>query len=189
MGEWWPGADAGRRELERLRRCSDSDRRAARAGGRDGTRVREQLGVRRECDCEQRAVVRRSRCPTAGTYVFETSGAIGACGYALELNTFISVLECVEHGRRIERQHIVGHGEDERSRAISARTCRSTLQPGEYTVQVKGGSFVAECSRRSRPARSACTCEAAADCTLHDKKTGALSRVSRFFSCRCQSGK
>ena len=29
--------------------------------------------------------------PTLGIYIFETSGAIGSCGFALELNTFITV--------------------------------------------------------------------------------------------------
>ena len=42
--------------------------------------------------------------PTAGTYTFETSGVVGACGLGLELDTSISVQSAAGTHRRDERQ-------------------------------------------------------------------------------------
>jgi hypothetical protein len=79
--------------------------------------------------------------PTAGTYVFETSGAIGACGYALELNTLITVLDA--------SSTVVASNDNTSSStgkmSFPGDLCSYVsvaLQPGNYTVQVKGGAFV-----------------------------------------------
>jgi subtilisin family serine protease len=80
--------------------------------------------------------------PTAGTYTFETSGAIGSCGFALELNTVISVVSAAS---------TVVATNDNTSSATGAMTfpgarcshVSATLQPGTYTVQVSGSSVPA----------------------------------------------
>jgi hypothetical protein len=77
--------------------------------------------------------------PTAGVYTFETSGAIGSCGFALELNTFITV--------KSSSGSVVGSN-DNTSSATGLMTfpgtrcsyVSATLQPGTYTVEVKGGN-------------------------------------------------
>jgi subtilisin family serine protease len=77
--------------------------------------------------------------PTAGVYTFETSGAIGSCGYAVELNTFITV--------KSSSGSVVGSN-DNTSSSTGAMTfpgtrcsyVSATLQPGTYTVEVKGGN-------------------------------------------------
>ncbi len=76
--------------------------------------------------------------PTAGVYTFETSGAIGSCGFALEMNTFITV--------RDGSGTVVG-ANDNTSSASGLMTfpgsrcsyVSATLQPGKYTVEVTGG--------------------------------------------------
>jgi hypothetical protein len=77
--------------------------------------------------------------PTAGVYTFETSGAIGSCGFALELNTLITV--------KNSTGAVVGTN-DNTSSATGLMTfpgsrcsyVSATLQPGEYSVEVKGGN-------------------------------------------------
>jgi hypothetical protein len=77
--------------------------------------------------------------PTAGVYTFETSGAIGSCGFALELNTFLTVKD--------SGGGVVGSN-DNTSSATGLMTfpgsrcsyVSATLQPGTYTVEVKGGN-------------------------------------------------
>jgi len=79
--------------------------------------------------------------PTAGVYTFETSGAIGSCGFALEMNTLITVLNSASS--------VVGTN-DNTSSATGLMTfpgsrcsyVSATLQPGTYTVQVTGGFSV-----------------------------------------------
>ncbi|MEO6209694.1 MAG: S8 family serine peptidase [Gemmatimonadaceae bacterium] len=76
--------------------------------------------------------------PTAGVYTFETSGAIGSCGFALEMNTLITVLNSASS--------VVGTN-DNTSSATGLMTfpgsrcsyISTTLQPGTYTVNVTGG--------------------------------------------------
>jgi hypothetical protein len=76
--------------------------------------------------------------PTSGVYTFETSGAIGSCGFALELNTFITVKNSSGSvvGSNDNTSSATGHMTFPGSRCswVSA-----TLQPGTYTVEVKGG--------------------------------------------------
>ena len=76
--------------------------------------------------------------PTAGVYTFETSGAIGSCGFAVEMNTLITV--------RNAGGTVVGSN-DNTSSASGVMTfpgsrcsyVSATLQPGTYTVEVTGG--------------------------------------------------
>ena len=76
--------------------------------------------------------------PSAGSYTFETSGAIGSCGFALELNTLITVLDA---------SNTVKGSNDNTSSFGGVMTfpgsrcsyVSATLQPGTYTVQVTGG--------------------------------------------------
>ncbi|MDQ2765879.1 MAG: S8 family serine peptidase [Gemmatimonadota bacterium] len=76
--------------------------------------------------------------PTSGVYTFETSGAIGSCGFALELNTFITVKNAAGD--------LVGSN-DNTSSATGKMTfpgsrcsyVSATLNPGTYTVVVQGG--------------------------------------------------
>ena len=76
--------------------------------------------------------------PTSGVYSFETSGAIGSCGYALELNTFITVKNSAGGvvGSNDNTSSASGHMTFPGTRCsyVSA-----TLDPGTYTVEVKGG--------------------------------------------------
>ena len=77
--------------------------------------------------------------PTSGVYTFETSGAIGSCGFALELNTFITV--------KNSAGAVVGSN-DNTSSATGLMTfpgsrcsyVSATLDPGTYSVEVKGGN-------------------------------------------------
>jgi len=67
--------------------------------------------------------------PAAGTYIFETSGVLGTCGFGLELDTFVSVANA--------SGSIVGTNDNFNS--ITSRYCsrlQATLQPGTYTVSV-----------------------------------------------------
>ena len=76
--------------------------------------------------------------PTSGVYTFETSGAIGSCGFALELNTLITVKTSggTVVGTNDNTSSATGHMTFPGSRCswVSA-----TLEPGTYTVEVKGG--------------------------------------------------
>ncbi|MEP7065337.1 MAG: S8 family serine peptidase [Gemmatimonadota bacterium] len=79
--------------------------------------------------------------PTTGVYTFETSGAIGSCGFALELNTFLTV--------KNSGGDVVGSN-DNMSSATGLMTfpgtrcsyVSATLQPGDYIVEVKGGNSI-----------------------------------------------
>jgi subtilisin family serine protease len=77
--------------------------------------------------------------PTTGVYTFETSGAIGSCGLALELNTFITV--------KSSGGSVVGSNDNTSSSTglmtfpgLRCSYVSATLQPGTYTVEVKGGN-------------------------------------------------
>lgn len=78
--------------------------------------------------------------PTAGLYTFETSGAIGSCGYALELNTWIVVKNSTNDA--------IGSNDDTSSGGSSPMTfpgrycsyVSMTLQPGSYVVEIRGGT-------------------------------------------------
>ncbi len=80
--------------------------------------------------------------PTVGTYTFETSGAIGSCGFALELNTVLTVLNSAS---------TVVATNDNTSSATGLMTfpgsrcsyVSTTLQPGTYTVQVTSSNVPA----------------------------------------------
>jgi subtilisin family serine protease len=76
--------------------------------------------------------------PTAGVYSFETSGAIGSCGFALELNTAISVTDA--HGT------LVGSNDNTSSTtghmSFPGQLCSyvsAQLSTGTYTVEVSSG--------------------------------------------------
>jgi hypothetical protein len=67
--------------------------------------------------------------PAAGTYVFETSGVLGTCGFGLELDTFLGVTNAAGT--------VVGTNDNFSS--ATSRYCsrlQTTLQPGTYTVTV-----------------------------------------------------
>jgi serine protease len=67
--------------------------------------------------------------PAAGTYVFETSGVLGTCGFGLELDTFIGVTNAAGT--------VVGTNDNFSS--ATSRYCsrlQTSLQPGTYTVTV-----------------------------------------------------
>ena len=67
--------------------------------------------------------------PAAGTYIVETSGVLGTCGFGLELDTFLSVANA--------SGAIVGTNDNFSS--ITSRYCsrlQTTLQPGTYTITV-----------------------------------------------------
>jgi hypothetical protein len=77
--------------------------------------------------------------PTSGVYSFETSGAIGSCGFALELNTAITVTDA--HGT------LVGSNDNTSSTTghmtFPGQLCSyvsAQLSPGTYTIEVKAGS-------------------------------------------------
>ena len=76
--------------------------------------------------------------PTSGVYSFETSGAIGSCGFALELNTAIAVTDA--HGT------LVGSNDNTSSTTghmtFPGQLCSyvsAQLSAGTYTVEVTGG--------------------------------------------------
>jgi hypothetical protein len=76
--------------------------------------------------------------PTRGAYSFETSGAIGSCGFALELNTYIRLKD--------SGGTIIGSNDNTSSSTgvmtFPGSRCSyvsATLDPGTYTVEVKGG--------------------------------------------------
>jgi hypothetical protein len=81
--------------------------------------------------------------PTAGVYSFETSGAIGSCGFALELNTSLTVTDA--HGA------LVGSNDNTSSASghmsFPGQLCSyvsAHLNAGTYTVEVHpGGGSVA----------------------------------------------
>jgi len=69
--------------------------------------------------------------PAAGTYVIETSGVVGTCGWGIELDTFISV----------ETPAGVLAGLSDNFVSATSDNCsqvRQTLQPGTYTITVVG---------------------------------------------------
>ena len=77
----------------------------------------------------------RVRVPAAGTYIFETSGVLGACGLALELNTTLTVRDSLGA--------LVGSNDDASffsgSATFPGRRCSvvtAALQKGPYMVQV-----------------------------------------------------
>jgi subtilisin family serine protease len=76
--------------------------------------------------------------PTAGVYSFETSGAIGSCGFALELNTAISVTDAQGTlvGSNDNTSSTTGH------MSFPGQLCSyvsAQLSPGTYTVEVAAG--------------------------------------------------
>ena len=67
--------------------------------------------------------------PSGGTYIVETSGVLGTCGFGLELDTFVSVANA--------SGSIVGTNDNFSS--ITSRYCsrlQTTLTPGTYTITV-----------------------------------------------------
>jgi len=75
--------------------------------------------------------------PTAGVYSFETSGAIGSCGFAVELDTKLTVVDA--------SNTVVGTNDNTSTSAMTFPGLRcsylsGTLEPGTYTVQVTGGA-------------------------------------------------
>lgn len=80
--------------------------------------------------------------PTAGPYTFETSGLLGACGLALELNTTLTV--------RDTTGTVLGSSDDASYFAGAAtfpgRRCsvvHATLEPGAYVVEVGSSTTAA----------------------------------------------
>jgi hypothetical protein len=73
--------------------------------------------------------------PTSGTYSFETTGFLGAfCGFALELNTVVTVLD--------QNQAPVATSDDvSRPGRNFCSLVTTTLAPGPYFVQVTRGTF------------------------------------------------
>ncbi|MGH7622443.1 MAG: hypothetical protein ACREMU_08910, partial [Gemmatimonadaceae bacterium] len=75
--------------------------------------------------------------PKAGVYSFETSGAIGSCGFALELNTKLTLTN--------SSNTVIGTNDNTSSSVmtfpgIACSYLSLTLQPGTYTVQVASGT-------------------------------------------------
>jgi len=75
--------------------------------------------------------------PTSGVYSFETSGAIGSCGFAVELDTKLTVISATNS--------VVGTNDDASTSGMTFPGVRcsylsGTLEPGTYTVQVTGGA-------------------------------------------------
>jgi subtilisin family serine protease len=76
--------------------------------------------------------------PSAGVYSFETSGAIGSCGFALELNTALIVTDA--------NGNLVGSNDNTSSTSghlmFPGQLCSyvsAQLSPGTYTVEVRAG--------------------------------------------------
>jgi subtilisin family serine protease len=96
----------------------------------DGS-IQGRLGAADETD------LYRIQIPTAGTYSFETTGFSGAyCGFALELNTVVSVLD--------QNQLLVANGSSDDINRPGRNFCSlatTALQPGPYFVQVTRGVF------------------------------------------------
>ena len=75
--------------------------------------------------------------PTAGIYSFETSGAIGSCGFAVELDTRLTVTDA--------SNTVIGTNDNTSTNVMTFPGIRCsylsvTLQPGSYLVQVTGGA-------------------------------------------------
>jgi hypothetical protein len=69
--------------------------------------------------------------PTAGTYIFETSGVLGTCGWGIELDTFMSIENA--SGTLVGlSDNFVSPTSDDCSQV------RQTLQPGVYHVTIVG---------------------------------------------------
>ncbi|HEY4306864.1 MAG TPA: S8 family serine peptidase [Gemmatimonadaceae bacterium] len=69
--------------------------------------------------------------PTAGTYTFETSGVLGACGWGIEVDTFITLNAA--SGTQV--------GSSDNYSSPVSQNCsqiRATLQPGIYYLSVVG---------------------------------------------------
>jgi len=74
--------------------------------------------------------------PTAGVYTFETSGAIGSCGFAVELNTKLSLTNA--------SNTVIGTNDNTSTNAmtfpgVACSYLSLMLQPGTYTVRVSSG--------------------------------------------------
>jgi hypothetical protein len=69
--------------------------------------------------------------PEAGTYVFETSGVLGACGWGIELDTFIAIAN-VDGVLTGLSDNLIG------STPSNCSEVRQTLQAGTYYVSVIG---------------------------------------------------
>lgn len=69
--------------------------------------------------------------PTAGTYLFETSGVLGTCGWGIELDTFMSL--SLANGNLIAAS--------DNFISATSNNCsqiRTPLQPGTYYVMIQG---------------------------------------------------
>jgi hypothetical protein len=72
--------------------------------------------------------------PTAGTYVFETSGLVGSCGFGLELDTILSL--ATSAGTQVATN-------DNTRGSVTGPFCArisASLQPGIYYVSVTGST-------------------------------------------------
>jgi subtilisin family serine protease len=77
--------------------------------------------------------VYRVTIPSAGTYMFETSGLVGSCGLGIELDTFLAVSSAAGT--------VVGSNDNFSS--ATSRVCsrvQANLQPGIYYVSVTGSA-------------------------------------------------
>jgi hypothetical protein len=68
--------------------------------------------------------------PVAGTYVFETSGLVGTCGFGMEVDTFLSVVNAAGTSMGTNDNVDIGNTSHFCSRVSVA------LQPGIYYVTV-----------------------------------------------------
>jgi hypothetical protein len=69
--------------------------------------------------------------PTAGTYVIETSGVLGTCGWGIELDTFLSVATTSGSLVAVSDNFV----------SATSGNCsqvRTSLQAGTYYVTVQG---------------------------------------------------
>ncbi|HEY7877819.1 MAG TPA: S8 family serine peptidase, partial [Gemmatimonadaceae bacterium] len=74
--------------------------------------------------------------PAAGTYSFETSGVLGACGNALELNTTLTLLDHTGATVASNDNSSYFSGSSMTFPGIYCSKISMTLQPGAYTVLV-----------------------------------------------------
>ena len=120
--------------------------------------------------------------PAAGTYTFETSGAIGACGFALEMNTLITVLRCLERVARLERQHAFVNRHDD----VSGHALLATVAGASAGHVHRAGDWrlLDRSDRRRLQSRHVPFARAKRHLIRRSARriTGTLERVSLFFS-------
>jgi subtilisin family serine protease len=77
--------------------------------------------------------------PKSGVYTFETSGAIGSCAFALELNTFITV-KSASGASIASNDNTSSFTGPMTFPGVACSYVSLTLQPGNYSVEVRGGN-------------------------------------------------